>query len=146
MRRCLLLLTFVLAATVAASPVYSEAPSLNSLIPKINSYVSQQLATSLYGWTKDQRTAQLAKLKKKYAGDVKRLKKLAAEGNATAKKVEEALSRFQANLPNCAKCEHSYRGLEIDLATFEECKDKYCKPLNAAWEDIASIARSAKKK
>jgi chromosome segregation ATPase len=146
MRRCLLLLTLVLAVAVAVPPVYAETSVPQTLILKVQKYVSQQLAASLYSWTKKQQTTQLAALKKRYAADVKQLQKLAAQGNETAKKLQQALTTFERNLPNCSKCEHSYRNLQLDLPTFERCKRKYCNPVNASWEEIASFARAVKSK
>lgn len=146
MRRCLVLLALVAFAAVCAGPAWCEAQKADGdLAVKIYEFVTKELQEALYGGSEKSRNEKLAELAKEYAADVKKLKDLAAKGTGDAKKLQEALTAFTTNIAACSTCEHKYRNLIIDLVAFEECKKKSCKPVMAAWEEIAKLARPMKK-
>ena len=146
MRKCLVLLALVAFVALCAGPVWCEAPKMDgSVVVKIHEFVTKQLNISLYGGSEKDRNAKIADLKKQYAGDLKKLADAAAKGSGDAKALQEAVNTFEANIAACAKCEHGYRQLLLDLVAFEECKKKSCTPVMAVWEKIAAMARSAKK-
>jgi hypothetical protein len=145
MRRCLLLLTLVSLVALCAGPAWCEAPKADELVLKIHEFVTKQMDISLFGRTEQERKDQIAAVKKQYAGDLKKLQDAAAKGTGKAKEVQQALTKFEANIDQCSKCQHSYRNLLIDLVAYEECKKKSCVPAQDAWEEIAKLARPAKK-
>ncbi len=145
MRRCLLLLAFVSLIALYAGPAWCADPGEGKLVLKIHQFVTKQLEISLYGVSEKARADKIASLKKKYASDMKTLKKMAAKGKGKAKDLQDALTQFETNIDQCSQCEHKYRNLIIDLVSFEECKKKSCDPVQAAWEKIAAMARTVKK-
>ena len=145
MRRCLVLLAFVLLIAFGVGGAYGEAPKVDGLALKVHEFVSQEYAAAFYAWTAKAAKKRISALKKQFAKDLTKLKKMAEKGDPQAKDLQAAVAQFEASIGQCAHCEHEYRRLNIDLISFLECKEKSCKPMDEAREKVAAMARAAKK-
>jgi hypothetical protein len=145
MRTWLLSLAVLLSVSFYSVPGYSADGAGCDLILKIQKYVSQCELVAMFGPSESGRAKALAKLRKQYAGDLAKLKERASKEKGIFKEFQDALSQYEAKLPPCAKCQHDYRNLLIDLPTYEKCKGKFCGPVGDAKAKILGIAWKCKK-
>ncbi|MEJ2717705.1 MAG: hypothetical protein P8182_11275 [Deltaproteobacteria bacterium] len=145
MRTWLLSLAVLLSVLFYTVPGYSADSAGCDLILKIQKYVSQCELVAMYGPSESGRAKGLAELRKQYASDLAKLKERASKEKGTFKELQDALSQYEAKLAPCAKCQHDYRNLLIDLPTYERCKDKFCRPEVDAKAKIFGVAWECKK-
>lgn len=145
MRSWLLAMAALLFVSLYTAPGYAAGPSECDLVMKIQKYVSQAELVAMFGPSESARKKSLAKLKKQYAKTLAKLRDGAAKNQGVLKELQDAVAQFEANLAPCAKCQHDYRNLIIDVAGYEDCKAKFCDPADGARRKILDQAWKCKK-